>query len=71
MRAKVLAGEKSSLRMQLYCEARKPEDLFAPVEHSAAIPFGVIDRSRVRKCDQGVPHCYEISKKKTRRWSGM
>ena len=71
MRAKLLGGKKSSLRMQLYCEARKPEDLFAPVVHSAAILFSAIDRSRVRKCDQCVLHFYDISKKGTRRWCSM
>jgi predicted RNA-binding Zn ribbon-like protein len=50
---------------------RDPEDLLAPLAHSAAVMFANVDRSRVRKCDQCVLHFYDTSKKGTRRWCSM
>ncbi len=52
-------------------EPRGPEDLFAPVAHSAAALFSTVDRKRVRKCAQCVLHFHDISKKGTRRWCSM
>jgi len=52
-------------------EPRQPEDLFAPLAHSAATLFANVDRNRVRKCDQCVLHFHDTSKKGTRRWCSM
>ena len=49
----------------------QPEDLFAPLAHSAAMLFANVDRNRVRKCDQCVLHFHDTSKKGTRRWCSM
>ena len=57
--------------MELWFEPRQPEDLFAPLAHSAATLFAEADRSRVRKCGQCVLHFYDSSKKGTRRWCSM
>jgi len=56
---------------ELWFDPRQPEDLFAPVAHSAATLFSDVDRSRVRKCAQCVLHFYDTSKKGTRRWCSM
>jgi predicted RNA-binding Zn ribbon-like protein len=56
---------------QLWFNPRCPEDLFAPVAHSAATLFSDVDRKRVRKCGQCVLHFYDTSKKGTRRWCSM
>jgi len=57
--------------MELWFEPHQPEDLFAPLAHSAAKLFAEADRNRVRKCGQCVLHFYDISKKGTRRWCSM
>jgi predicted RNA-binding Zn ribbon-like protein len=59
------------LSMELWFEPRQPEDLFAPLAHSAAKLFAEADRSRVRMCGQCVLHFYDTSKKGTRRWCSM
>ena len=70
MRSKLKAvGNVSS--MELWFEPRQPEDLFAPLAHSAATLFAEADRNRVRKCGQCVLHFYDTSKKGTRRWCSM
>jgi predicted RNA-binding Zn ribbon-like protein len=56
---------------ELWFEPRQPEDLFAPLAHSAAMLFANVDRNRVRKCDQCVLHFHDTSKKGTRRWCSM
>jgi predicted RNA-binding Zn ribbon-like protein len=56
---------------ELWFDPRRPEDLFAPLAHSAARLFGEVDRNRVRKCGQCVVHFYDTSKKGTRRWCSM
>jgi predicted RNA-binding Zn ribbon-like protein len=56
---------------ELWFDPRLPEDLFAPLAHSAAILFAELDRDRVRKCGQCVLHFYDTSKKGTRRWCSM
>ena len=63
------SGETPTL--ELWCDPRRPEDLFAPVAHSAAKLFAEVDRSRVRKCGQCVLHFYDTSKKGTRHWCSM
>jgi predicted RNA-binding Zn ribbon-like protein len=56
---------------ELWFEARRPEDLFAPLAYSAATLFANVGRNRVRKCDQCVLHFHDTSKKGTRRWCSM
>jgi predicted RNA-binding Zn ribbon-like protein len=56
---------------ELWFDPRQPEDLFAPVAHSAAVLFADVDRNRVRKCGQCVLHFHDTSKKGTRRWCSM
>jgi len=56
---------------ELWFEPHQPEDLFAPLAHSAAMLFANVDRNRVRKCDQCVLHFHDTSKKGTRRWCSM
>jgi predicted RNA-binding Zn ribbon-like protein len=56
---------------ELWFDPHRPEDLFAPVAHSAAMLFADVDRNRVRKCGQCVLHFYDTSKKGTRRWCSM
>jgi predicted RNA-binding Zn ribbon-like protein len=57
--------------VELWFEPRQPEDLFAPLAHSAAKLFAEGDRNRVRKCGHCVLHFYDTSKKGTRRWCSM
>jgi predicted RNA-binding Zn ribbon-like protein len=59
------------LRTELWFDARRPEDLFAPLAHSAAMLFAAADRRRVRQCGNCVLHFYDTSKKGTRRWCSM
>jgi predicted RNA-binding Zn ribbon-like protein len=56
---------------ELWFDPRQPEDLFAPLAHSAAMLFAAADRNRVRKCRQCVLHFYDTSKKGTRCWCSM
>jgi predicted RNA-binding Zn ribbon-like protein len=70
MRTK-LNTSRSASATELWFEPRQPEDLFAPLAHSAATLFANVDRSRVRKCDQCVLHFHDTSKKGTRRWCSM
>jgi predicted RNA-binding Zn ribbon-like protein len=56
---------------ELYFVTRRPEDLLAPLAHSAASLFAHADRNRVRKCRQCVLHFHDTSKKGTRRWCSM
>ena len=70
MRTKLNTSGSASAT-ELWFEPRQPEDLFAPLAHSAATLFANVDRSRVRKCDQCVLHFHDTSKKGTRRWCSM
>jgi predicted RNA-binding Zn ribbon-like protein len=67
-RLKARGGASST---ELWFEPNQPEDLLAPLAHSAATLFANVDRSRVRKCDQCVLHFHDTSKKGTRRWCSM
>jgi predicted RNA-binding Zn ribbon-like protein len=60
-----------SCSTELWFEPRKPEDLFAPLAHSAAALFATVDRQRVRKCAHCVLHFHDTSKRGTRRWCSM
>ena len=66
-----LQSNRERPSMELWFEPRQPEDLFAPLAHSAAKLFAEADRNRVRKCGQCVLHFYDTSKKGTRRWCSM
>src|SRR5215470_1672375 len=66
-----LSASGSVSTTELWFDARVPEDLFAPLAHSAAMLFSSVDRSRVRKCRQCVLHFHDVSKKGTRRWCSM
>jgi predicted RNA-binding Zn ribbon-like protein len=66
MRTRLMTNGKLYLT-ELWFEPREPEDLFAPVAHSAATLFVTVDR----KCAQCVLHFYDTSKKGTRRWCSM
>jgi predicted RNA-binding Zn ribbon-like protein len=61
----------NSPRIDLSFEVREPEDLLAPLAHSAAKLFSETARSRVRKCGHCVLHFLDTSKKGTRRWCSM
>jgi predicted RNA-binding Zn ribbon-like protein len=61
----------SSTFAESWFEARQPEDLFAPLAHSAAMLFAGMDRGRIRQCGNCVLHFYDTSKKGTRRWCSM
>jgi predicted RNA-binding Zn ribbon-like protein len=56
---------------ELWFQPRQPDDLFAPLAHSAAALFARADRNRVRKCSQCVLHFLDTSKKGTRCWCSM
>ena len=66
-----LRADGSGHATELWFEARQPEDLLAPLAHSAAALFATVDRKRVRKCRQCVLHFNDTSKKGTRRWCSM
>jgi predicted RNA-binding Zn ribbon-like protein len=70
MLTRLKASGKASIT-ELWFDPRRPEDLFAPVAHSAAMLFSQVDWNRVRKCGQCVLHFYDTSKKGTRRWCSM
>ena len=61
----------SASTTELWFNPHRPEDLFAPLAHSAALLFADVDRNRVRKCGRCVLHFYDTSKKGTRRWCSM
>jgi len=66
-----LKGNGDERSTELYFTVQKPEDLFAPLAHSAALLFAKVDRTRVRKCGECVLHFLDTSKKGTRRWCSM
>ena len=70
MLTRLKASGKASIT-ELWFDPRRPEDLFAPLAHSAAMLFSQVDWNRVRKCGQCVLHFYDTSKKGTRRWCSM
>lgn len=64
-------SSKKNPTTELWFEPHQPEDLFAPLAHSAATLLAEVDRSRVRKCGNCVLHFLDTSKKGTRRWCSM
>ena len=61
----------SGTTTELWFDPQRPDDLFAPLAHSASALFSGVDRNRVRKCGQCVLHFHDTSKKGTRRWCSM
>ena len=57
--------------LDAHFEARQPEDLLAPLVHSAAALFARADGERVRKCRRCVVHFLDTSKKGNRTWCSM
>jgi predicted RNA-binding Zn ribbon-like protein len=70
MRARLKAA-RHGVSKELWFDAQQPEDLLAPLAHSAATLFAEADRDRVRKCGQCELHFLDTSKKGTRRWCSM
>lgn len=66
-----LKPTRSGLVKELCFSPQEPEDLQAPLAHSAAGLFSEARRDRVRKCGECVLHFYDTSKKGTRRWCSM
>ena len=66
-----LKANRNALSKELWFDPQQPEDLFAPLAHSAATLFAEARRDRVRKCAQCVLHFQDTSKKGTRRWCSM
>jgi predicted RNA-binding Zn ribbon-like protein len=66
-----LKASGSTSTTELWFDPHRPEELFAPVAHSAAMLFAEVDRNRIRRCGQCVLHFYDTSKKGTRRWCSM
>jgi predicted RNA-binding Zn ribbon-like protein len=66
-----LKRDAGGTRTEPWFDPREPEDLFAPLAHSAAMLFAVGDTSRVRICANCVLHFLDTSKKGTRRWCSM
>jgi predicted RNA-binding Zn ribbon-like protein len=66
-----LKARQNTLSKELWFDPEQPEDLFAPLAHSAAALFSEVSRVRVRKCEQCMLHFHDTSKKGTRRWCSM
>lgn len=66
-----LKASGSATTTELWFDPHRPEDLFAPLAHSAAMLFSEVDWNRVRKCGQCLLHFHDTSKKGTRRWCSM
>jgi predicted RNA-binding Zn ribbon-like protein len=66
-----LKKSKRAASTEMWFAPRQPEDLYAPLAHSAAMLFAHADRNRVRECGQCVLHFQDTSKKGTRRWCSM
>jgi predicted RNA-binding Zn ribbon-like protein len=66
-----LGRDPSGTTTEFWFQASDPEDLCAPLAHSAAMLFANADPERVRKCGHCVLHFYDTSKKGTRRWCSM
>jgi len=66
-----LRESSGRLSKELWFETGHPQDLLAPLAHSAATLFAEVDRQRVRKCGECILHFHDTSKKGTRRWCSM
>jgi predicted RNA-binding Zn ribbon-like protein len=70
MRSRLIRRARALLT-EWWFEASEPEDLIAPLAHSATMLFANVDRTRVRQCGNCVLHFYDTSKKGTRHWCSM
>lgn len=70
MRSRVQAARKG-MSTELYVSPERPEDLLAPIAHSAANLFATADRGRLRQCGNCVLLFLDTSKKGTRYWCSM
>jgi predicted RNA-binding Zn ribbon-like protein len=66
-----LKATRNAPSKELWFDPQQPEDLFAPLAHSAATLFAEVNHHRVRKCGQCVLHFHDTSKKGTRHWCSM
>jgi predicted RNA-binding Zn ribbon-like protein len=66
-----LKAKRNALSKELWFDPQQPEDLLAPLAHSAATLFAEANWDRVRKCAHCVLHFHDTSKKGTRRWCSM
>lgn len=66
-----LRATRNGLSTDQWFPKEEPEDLLAPLAHSAAQLFAEVARDRVRKCGRCVLHFLDTSKKGTRRWCSM
>jgi len=66
-----LRNDFGRLRTEPWFDPKDPEDLIAPLAHSAAALFSGADHSRARMCGNCVLHFYDTSKKGTRHWCSM
>jgi predicted RNA-binding Zn ribbon-like protein len=66
-----LQATRNALSKELWFEPQQPEDLLAPLAHSAATLFAEAPHDRVRKCAHCVLHFHDTSKKGNRRWCSM
>jgi predicted RNA-binding Zn ribbon-like protein len=71
MRSRLKRRNAKEVLTEIYFKPQRPDDLFAPLAHAAAMLFANANRDRVRKCDQCVLHFVDTSKKGTRRWCSM
>ena len=66
-----LKAEGARTSLEFCLRPQHPEDLIAPLAHSAAKLFAETARSRVRQCGNCMLHFLDTSKKGTRRWCSM
>ena len=71
MRTRLSARRPGVCATEFWFQPGQPEELFAPLAHSAAMLFANSNRNRVRKCGQCVLHFNDTSKKGTRIWCSM
>jgi predicted RNA-binding Zn ribbon-like protein len=70
MRTRLIATRQGHASERWF-QVREPEDLIAPLAHSAVSLLVELDRQRIRKCAECVLHFHDTSKKGTRRWCSM
>jgi predicted RNA-binding Zn ribbon-like protein len=66
-----LTPTRRHLVSESWFQSQTPEELFAPIAHSAAMLLATADPRRIRKCGNCVLQFLDTSKKGTRRWCSM
>lgn len=68
-----LSKKGSKVVLDVFFEAQKPEDVWAPIVAATAELLSEVKPSRIRKCesDSCIVHFYDTSKKGSRRWCSM